>query len=587
MFLSDISIKRPVFATMMMVALVVLGVVSYKRLAIDEYPDITYPVVIAQTTYPGASPEVMMREVSKPIEEALNTVQGIKEITSTSLEGVSIVRLAVQPRRRRRRRAAGRAGQGGAHPALAAAGHRGPDHPALRSERLADHVDRAAVERAAASASSPTSRTRSCRRASRRSGRRRREHRRRQRAPDPRAGRSGSRCAPTACRRRSSPRRCSARIRKCRPAASSVAPRSGSCASPAASSIRRPSPTSPSPCATARPIRISDVATVVDGAEERRTGAEISDRDAATASAVSLEVLKISGANTVAVADAVRAAVGELERQLPRDIKMTVIRDDSRRIRESLADVRAHDRARRGAHGDDHLPVPELVALDGHHRASRCRSRSSPRSSSCGCSTSRVNTMTLLALSLAIGLLIDDAIVVRENIVRHLEMGKAHDLAAKEGTDEIGLAVMATTLRRRRRVHPRRVHGRHHRQDLLPVRRHRHLRRARLAVRELHARPDALERLGRSRGRARRRTTAASTRRRSAGRRTRSAASPSRSTTGSSAWPTAIRAGSAGRSATALIVLGVAASTDRRQLPHPARSSASPGCRTSTATSSP
>jgi hypothetical protein len=56
-----------------------------------------------------------------------------------------------------------------------------------------------------------------------------------------------------------------------------------------------------------------------------------------------------------------------------------------------------------------------------------------------------VNTMTLLALSLAIGLLIDDAIVVRENIVRHLEMGKAHDLAAKEGTDEIGLAVMATT----------------------------------------------------------------------------------------------------------------------------------------------
>ena len=93
MFLSDISIKRPVFATMMMVALVVLGIISYKRLAIDEYPDITYPIVIAQTAYPGASPDVMMREVSKPIEEALNTVQGVKEITSTSLEGVSLVRL--------------------------------------------------------------------------------------------------------------------------------------------------------------------------------------------------------------------------------------------------------------------------------------------------------------------------------------------------------------------------------------------------------------------------------------------------------------------------------------------------------------
>src|SRR5688500_14921175 len=96
MFLSDVSIKRPVFATMMMLALVVLGMVSYKRLAIDEYPDITYPIVIAQTSYPGASPEVMMREVSKPIEEALNTVQGLREITSTSFEGSSLVRVQLE-----------------------------------------------------------------------------------------------------------------------------------------------------------------------------------------------------------------------------------------------------------------------------------------------------------------------------------------------------------------------------------------------------------------------------------------------------------------------------------------------------------
>src|SRR5688572_16045181 len=93
MFLSDVSIKRPVFATMMMVLLIVLGVVSYNRLAIDEYPDITYPVVIVSTSYPGASPESMMRDISKPIEEALNTVQGMKEITSTSQEGNATVRL--------------------------------------------------------------------------------------------------------------------------------------------------------------------------------------------------------------------------------------------------------------------------------------------------------------------------------------------------------------------------------------------------------------------------------------------------------------------------------------------------------------
>ena len=96
MFLSDISIKRPVFATMMMLALLVLGVVSYRRLAIDEYPDITYPVVMVQTAYPGASPEVMERDVSRPIEEALNTVQGIRELTSTSFEGSSMVRVMLQ-----------------------------------------------------------------------------------------------------------------------------------------------------------------------------------------------------------------------------------------------------------------------------------------------------------------------------------------------------------------------------------------------------------------------------------------------------------------------------------------------------------
>ncbi|MGK2963587.1 MAG: efflux RND transporter permease subunit, partial [Gemmatimonadaceae bacterium] len=92
MFLSDVSIKRPVFATMMMVALVVLGIVSFNRLAIDEYPDITYPIVVVQSSYPGASPEVMERDVSRPVEEALNTVQGLKELTSTSLNGSSIVR---------------------------------------------------------------------------------------------------------------------------------------------------------------------------------------------------------------------------------------------------------------------------------------------------------------------------------------------------------------------------------------------------------------------------------------------------------------------------------------------------------------
>ena len=93
MFLSDVSIKRPVFATMMMVALVVFGVVGYSRLAVDEYPDVSYPVISVNTNYPGASPEVVEREITRPIEQALNTVDGLNEITSTSSEGSSSVRL--------------------------------------------------------------------------------------------------------------------------------------------------------------------------------------------------------------------------------------------------------------------------------------------------------------------------------------------------------------------------------------------------------------------------------------------------------------------------------------------------------------
>ncbi|MEW6338054.1 MAG: efflux RND transporter permease subunit, partial [Acidobacteriota bacterium] len=91
MFLSNLSIKRPVFATVLMLALVTVGLFSYRRLAIEMMPDVEIPVLSILTVFPGASPETVEREVTKRIEEAVNPIPGVKHVMSTSREGLSSV----------------------------------------------------------------------------------------------------------------------------------------------------------------------------------------------------------------------------------------------------------------------------------------------------------------------------------------------------------------------------------------------------------------------------------------------------------------------------------------------------------------
>jgi HAE1 family hydrophobic/amphiphilic exporter-1 len=80
MFLSNLSIKQPVFATMMMAALAVLGISSYMQLNVDQFPKVDFPIVTVTTRYAGASPETVERDVTRKIEESINTVQGVKHI---------------------------------------------------------------------------------------------------------------------------------------------------------------------------------------------------------------------------------------------------------------------------------------------------------------------------------------------------------------------------------------------------------------------------------------------------------------------------------------------------------------------------
>ncbi len=447
MFLADISIKRPVFATMMMVALVVLGVVAYQRLAIDEYPDITYPIVIAQTTYPGASPQVMERDVSRPIEEALNTVQGLKEIGSTSLNGISIVRLTfnldvdvlaaqqdVQAKVARIRRTLPPEIE---EPVIQ---HFDPnDQPIVSvsmqsSERsmreltsLADEVVQTRFQAIPGVGGINVSggETRQIRIELHQDAMRsygiappqvvQAIQRENQEVP---AGRIVSGASEQLIR-------VTGRI---------VDPRAfGSIVVAVRQGV---------------PIRLGDIATVVDGRADVRNAALLGQKENGVdkdAPAVALDILKISGANTVEVADSVRAATEELGKLLPADIQLRLIRDSSKRIRESLADVELTILL--GAV----LTIGIIYLFLNSWRSTVITGLTLPVSIISAFFIMWVfnftlNTMTLLALSLAIGLLIDDAIVVRENIVRHVQMGKDHVTAAKEGTSEIGLAVVATSL---------------------------------------------------------------------------------------------------------------------------------------------
>src|SRR4051812_14093488 len=439
MFLSDVSIKRPVFATMMMVALVVLGIVSYRRLAIDEYPDIAYPVVLAQTSYPGASPEVVEREVSRPMEEALNTVQGLKEVTSTSLEGSSLVRVSlqlgvdvgdalqdVQAKVARLRRSLPRdiddpvilRFDPNDRPIMSLA-LQSATRPLRELTDLADQVVATRIEAISGVGGVNVV------------GGGAREIRVQL---DPIAMRAYN-VGPTqvsAALARENQEVPAGRVK--RGETERLVRVTGRVTDPklfanVVVAVRK-----------GVPVRISDLGTVIDGTAERRSAAFMRGEPA-----VSLDILKIAGTNTVEVADGVRAAAAEIQRSLPSDVRLSVIRDDSERIRASLASVQ-HELILGAV-----LTVLIIYFFLNSWRSTVITGLALPISIISAFFIMwvfgfTVNTMTLLALALSIGLLIDDAIVVRENIVRHVEMGKDHYTAAKEGTDEIGLAVLSTTL---------------------------------------------------------------------------------------------------------------------------------------------
>jgi HAE1 family hydrophobic/amphiphilic exporter-1 len=189
-----------------------------------------------------------------------------------------------------------------------------------------------------------------------------------------------------------------------------------------------------------RIVRLGDLADVRDSTEEPRSFAAYDDE-----SAVGIDILKSTGFSTTAVADQVRSRVTEIQQTLPAGVTLRVVTDAGVRVEDSVMGVQ--QALIEGAA----LTVAVVFLFLNSWRSTVITGLALPVSVLASFVAVwaygfTLNTMSLLGLSLSIGILIDDAIVVRENIVRHVEMGKDHYKAAFDGTDEIGLAVTATTL---------------------------------------------------------------------------------------------------------------------------------------------
>ncbi len=436
--LSGVAIRRPIFTTMVMVGLVVLGMFSYRRLAIDQFPAVDLPIVTVQTVYPGASAEGVEREVTRRMEEAFNPVQGVRNITSVSLEGVSQVIVEFE---------LGRNVDAAAQDLRSKLDGIRRNLPDDIDPPLVQKLDPAAQPIISLALSSTSLQPVQLTTLAEETIRRRLE-------AVPGVGDvqvSGG--AEREVRVNLSPERLQA-LGITVPEISSALARqnlevpAGRVRQGTSEQLVRVAGRITSPAQfgdvivatrNGRPVRVRDVARVEDGSPDERSLALLNDERA-----LAINILKVSGANTVAVADGVKGALDKIQSAMPPGVSLRVVRDNSTFIRNSIRDV-IHELITGAL-----LTVLIVMLFLNDWKATAITSLALPVSVISSFIVMlamgfTLNVLTLMALSLSIGILIDDAIVVIENIVRHREHGEDHETAAANGTREIILAVMATT----------------------------------------------------------------------------------------------------------------------------------------------
>jgi HAE1 family hydrophobic/amphiphilic exporter-1 len=438
MVISDFAIRRPVITVVTMLALSVFGIVALVNLDTDEFPDVQPPIVAVAVPYPGASPENVEREILEPIEEAISGISGVNKITSSGLDGFAniivefdyekdlqeatqqirdeisairndlppemeepvltrfdpgdlpIVSMTLSSARLSGAELTSLADPGITRQLRALAGVAEVNVVGGIQREMTVELKPAAVQSAGVGIGQVVQAIQSQNLA----------------AP---VGRLTGDLDERTIRLRG-------RLDDADDFARLIVTEQGG-----------------------RVVRLGDVADVQAGTEEQRSAAMYNGEKA-----VGIDIVKAKGYSTTAVADEVRREVGEIQRRLPGDVSFKIVRDAGVRVDQSVDNVK--EALVEGAA----LTVLVVFLFLNSWRSTVITGLALPVSVLASFVAVwafgfTLNTMSLLGLSLAIGILIDDAIVVRENIVRHVEMGKDHYMAAQEGTDEIGLAVAATT----------------------------------------------------------------------------------------------------------------------------------------------
>jgi HAE1 family hydrophobic/amphiphilic exporter-1 len=438
MWLADTSIKRPVFATMVILGLVVLGIVSYPRIGVDLFPKVDFPIVNITTTLKGASPEIIDIDVTDKIEEAINTINGVKTITSTSVEGRSTVvaefvlerdiDLAVQDVREKLAVIRSKLPRDIDEPVIEKVD---PDATpvmwlALAGERsvrelstYADEVLKEQLQKINGVG------------AIRMGGLRLRQVRvwldsdklsaYQITADDVLTSLQRENVELPGGRIESETKEYSVKIK---------------------GEFKSPQEFNDLIVGYYRgaPVRLRNIGHAEDGMEEKRSIARFNGTPA-----VGLGVQKQSGTNTVEVIDRIKKELVSIRKDLPPGMRLEISFDQSDFIKRSISEVQHHL-----VYGGFSAALAVLLFLKSP-RITLISALAIPTSiistfAIMNAFNFTFNNMTMLALSLSVGILIDDAIIVIENIHRHIEEGMPPREAASFATSEIGLAVMATTL---------------------------------------------------------------------------------------------------------------------------------------------